>query len=58
MDSVGVTGRDDPEPLLVIEGISTRNIVESFSVVVDDVGDNCPTDDIGERRILILITGL
>ena len=55
MDSVGVTGRDDPEPLLVVEGISTRSVDESFSV---DVGDNCPTDEIGERRILILITGL
>ena len=56
MDSVGVIGRDNKgEPLVV----STRSVVESFSPLIDDDdGDNWPTDDIGERRIWILITGL
>ncbi len=61
MDSVGVIGRgidEVGEPIVVHWGISSRSVVESFSALADDDGDNWPTEDIGERRIWILITGL
>ena len=54
VDSVGVIGRvkdEVGEPFVVDGGISSRSVVESFSALADDDGDNCPTEDMGERRI-------
>jgi hypothetical protein len=54
VDSVGVIGRvkdEVGEPFVVDGVISTRSVVESFSALADDDGDNWPTEDIGERRI-------
>ncbi len=61
VDSIGVIGWDNnevEEPFVGDGEISTRSVVASFSALIDDVGDNWPTEDIGERRIWILITGL